>query len=152
MISHSQNELTNTPSLSIFPYQFCHFLCWFLSLSLILSFCGRNLASVLVLNRNSEPRVLGEGEKETSYCFARQKRPQQALKTVPPLRENRRWFYSLGVENRATDKDQGRFKFAVFFKAGGVSWPQDWCWWSSFVPEWRMLHQVVNIFHLLGGF
>ena len=30
-----------------------------------------------------------------------------------PLGEIRKWFYSLGVENRATEKDQGRDKLAV---------------------------------------
>ena len=43
----------------------------------------------------------------------------------PPLGENRREFYSLGVNNRARDKDQGRGKLALFFKAG-VKWSQDW--------------------------
>ena len=47
----------------------------------------------------------------------------------PPSGEIREWFYSLGGENRATDKDQGRDKFS-FFRAG-VEWPQDWFWGSS---------------------
>ena len=37
-------------------------------------------------------RVLGEVEKSSFYCFARQKRPQEAsaLKTVPSLGKNRK--------------------------------------------------------------
>lgn len=36
---------------------------------------------------------------------------------LPPLGEISEWFYSFGgVENRATDKDQGRSKLALFFK------------------------------------
>ena len=44
--------------------------------------------------------------------------PQQAkaLKTVPPFEGIGRWFYSLGIENRATDEDRGRGKFALFSK------------------------------------
>ena len=37
----------------------------------------------------------------------------------PPLGENRKWFHSLGVENRATDKDQGRCKLVFFFRVSG---------------------------------
>ena len=61
-----------------------------------------------VPNTNTD-RVLGKGEKKSLYCFARQRRPQQAnaLKTVPPLGETRRWAYSFAGENMATDKDQG---------------------------------------------
>ena len=57
-------------------------------------------------------------EKNSFYCFARQMGPQQAnaLHTMTPLGENRKWFYSLGVENRARDKDQGRGKLALSFK------------------------------------
>jgi len=42
----------------------------------------------VVLNRNVET-VFGEGEKNSLYCFAGQKRPPQAnaLKTVPPFEE-----------------------------------------------------------------
>ena len=70
-------------------------------------------------NRNTET-VLGEREKDSFYCFARQRRPQQAkaLKTLPLLGEIRMWFYSLGVENRAADKEQGRgivFLFLFLF-------------------------------------
>ena len=61
---------------------------------------------------------LGEGERSSFYCFARQRRPQQAsaLKTVPSLGDSRKVFSSLGVENRATDMDQGGCKLAFFFK------------------------------------
>ena len=73
----------------------------------------------LVPSRNAEIRVWGEGEKNSFCCFAIQGRPQQAnaLKTVSSFgRENSIWSYSLEVENRAADKDQGRGKLA-FFKA-----------------------------------
>ena len=45
------------------------------------------------------------------------------------MEEIRKWFYSLGVENRATD--QGRCKLSFFFKVGWCLGPQDWFWWSS---------------------
>ena len=50
---------------------------------------------------------MGEGEKGSFYCFARQRGPRQAnaLKTLSPLEEDRRRSCSLGVENRAADKD-----------------------------------------------
>ena len=46
--------------------------------------------------------------------------PQQvnALKTVTTVEGIKRWFYGWGVENRAIDKDQGRGKLALSFKAG----------------------------------
>lgn len=60
-----------------------------------------------------------------------------------------------GVDNRATDKDQGRGKLAFFFKAGvrrsgpGMGSGGPWGYHTMiFLLEWRML-QVVNIFHLL---
>ena len=56
----------------------------------------------------------------------------------------------MGVENRATGRDQGRGKLTLFLKAG-AQWLQDWVWLSSFLLERRMLHQGVNTFHLLGG-
>ena len=58
-------------------------------------------------------------EKKSFYCFARQRRVQQAnaLQTVPPLGEMGRCFYSLGVKNRAAHKDQGRGKLVLSFKA-----------------------------------
>ena len=54
--------------------------------------------------------------EEYLYCFARQLEPQQAnpLKTVSPLGERLRGFYSLGVKNRAIDMDQGRCELALF--------------------------------------
>ena len=48
-------------------------------------------------------RIWGKGEKNQLYCFASQSRPQQADVLCPPLGEIKRWFYSLGVENMATD-------------------------------------------------
>ena len=45
--------------------------------------------SPLVPSRNSET-VMGEGEKDSFYCFARQRKPQQAnaLKTVSSIGKN----------------------------------------------------------------
>ena len=59
-------------------------------------------------------------EKKTALCFARQREPWQAtaLKTVPPLGGRGRWVYSLGVQSRAIDKDQGGLELALFSKAG----------------------------------
>ena len=59
-------------------------------------------------------------EKNSLYCFARQRRPQQAnaLKSVPPFEREWRWSSSLGGESGATDKDQGRGELALFCKAG----------------------------------
>ena len=53
------------------------------------------------------------------YCFARQRRPQQAnaLKSVPLLGLGG-GFIVLGVENRAADKEQSRGKLGFFFRAG----------------------------------
>ena len=51
-------------------------------------------------------------------CQAKESTEVNALKTVPSLGEIRKWFYSLEVENRAKDKDQGRYKNVFFFKAG----------------------------------
>lgn len=62
-----------------------------------------------------------------------------------PLWENRKWFYSLGVENRATDKDQGRGKLVLFFKLV-LSGPRTDSWGPSFQNE----ECFINIFHLLG--
>ena len=63
-------------------------------------------------NRNAET-VFSEGEKGGS-----QRKPQRAnALRLPSLGEISEWFYSFGgVENRATDKDQGRSKLALFFK------------------------------------
>ena len=36
----------------------------------------------------------------------------------PLLEENRKGFYTLEVENRATNKDQGRCKLVLLFKSG----------------------------------
>ena len=50
------------------------------------------------------------------------------MKTECPLGEVRGWFYSLGVKNRATDKDKGLYQLSLFFKDGEC---------------------LINIFHLL---
>ena len=47
----------------------------------------------------------------------------------PVLGGIRKRIYSLGMEKRATDRDQFRCNL-VFFKFG-VYWPQDWFWGSS---------------------
>ena len=62
----------------------------------------------------------GVKEKKIVLLLCQAVRPEQAnaLKTVPPLGEIRRWFYSLGVRNKASDKDQGRGKLALSFKGG----------------------------------
>ena len=47
-----------------------------------------------LLKRNTETEFWVKEEKNSFYCFARQRRPQQAsaLKTAPPLEKNRREF------------------------------------------------------------
>ena len=47
-----------------------------------------------------------------------------ALKTVPTLGEIGRWFYSLGVKNRAANNGQYRCKLSLFFKAGDPSFQE----------------------------
>ena len=68
-----------------------------------------NLASAELKHRG---RVLGKGEKNSFYCFAGQRRPQQAnaLKTVPPppIETNCREFYSKKEKNRFSDWNQDR--------------------------------------------
>lgn len=51
-----------------------------------------------------------------------------ALKTALPLLQvSRRWFSSLGGENRVTDEEQGGGELALFFEACLVfRWFQDW--------------------------
>ena len=60
------------------------------------------------MNRNAGTEFWVKEEKNSFYCFSRQSKPQQAnaLETVPLLGENRRLSYSLGVENRAANKNQ----------------------------------------------
>ena len=72
-----------------------------------------------VLNTNMEMEFWVEGKK-IALLFGRQRQPQQTntLKTVSPLGENRRWFYSFGSRNKAVGRDQGRGKLALSFKAG----------------------------------
>lgn len=70
-------------------------------------------------NRNVETEVWVKGKKTALLlCQAKGATVATALKTVPPLEGFKRWFYSLGVENRAADKDQGRGKLALSSKAG----------------------------------
>ena len=79
-----------------------------------------------LLSCSVECLFFGGGEEKGVVFIALQRRPQQAsdLETVPSLGENRKGFYSLGVENGATDKEQGKCKLAFFLKAS-VYWPQD---------------------------
>ena len=62
-----------------------------------------------VPNTNTD-RVLGKGEKKSLYCFARQRRPQQAnaLKTVPPLGETRGGLTALQGKIRPQIRIRGR--------------------------------------------
>ena len=79
--------------------------------------------------KKSGDRVLGEVEKNSFYCFARQRRPQQAyaLKTVPFFErekdEVREWetgpqirirvdasLYSSGLASQSRDRFQRSFK------------------------------------------
>ena len=84
--------------------------------------------------------------KRWLYCFAGQRGPQQAnvLKTVPPLEGIRRWL-EWNIESQRRIRVEASLHCLSKLVFSG---PQDWFWWSSFFPEWRMLHQVV--FHLLG--
>ena len=65
-----------------------------------------------------------EKEKKVALLFCHAKGPQKAnaLKTVPLWTGLGGGFIVWGVENRAANKDQGRGKFALSFKAG-VQWP-----------------------------
>ena len=60
---------------------------------------------LLLLNRNLETEFWVKAEKNSFIALPGKGRSQQAnaLKTVPPLGEIGRWFYSLEVKNRATD-------------------------------------------------
>ena len=84
--------------------------------------------------------------KRWLYCFAGQRGPQQAnvLKTVLPLEGIRRWL-EWNIESQRRIRVEASLHCLSKLVFSG---PQDWFWWSSFFPEWRMLHQVV--FHLLG--
>ena len=67
--------------------------------------------------------VLGKGEKDSLYCFARQRKPQQAnaLKTVSSNGKNCEEFYSKKEKNRFLDRN----KHAFFFLWGNFSL-QNW--------------------------
>ena len=85
----------------------------------------------LVPHRNTETEFWVK-EKKFVLLLCQAKEGHSRLmpqRLCPPLGEIREWVYSLGGENRATDKDQGRGKFS-FFRAG-AEWPQDWFWGSS---------------------
>ena len=60
---------------------------------------GLSIQAALAVTSGWEGFWAGEGEQNSFYCFARQRRPQQAnaLKTAPPLGEKRRHFHSLGL-------------------------------------------------------
>ena len=77
---------------------------------------------------------MGEGEKNGFIALLSKGESQQTdtLKTVPPpWKRVGGGFIVWGVTDRATDKDQGRCKLSLFFKAG-VKWTRDWFWWSFF--------------------
>ena len=79
-----------------------------------------------VAKRNSFIALPGRGRSQQA----------SASKTVPPLGENKRWFFSLWVTNRAADKDQGRCTPAAFSKAGDPPFWNEECF--------------ITIFHFLG--
>ena len=66
-------------------------------------------------------RVLGEGEKNSFYRFARQRRPQQAnaLKTVPSLGEELQGVLSSKRrKNRVSGKNQGWWQICMLLSLG----------------------------------
>lgn len=65
----------------------------------------------------------GEGKNNSFYCFARQKKSQQAnaLRIVPSLGEGRRWSYSFRVDKGPQIRIQGSYKLSFFFMVG-VQW------------------------------
>ena len=69
-----------------------------------------NLIRVLrvVAKKKRGDRVLGEGEKDSFNCFARQRRPQQAnvLKAMPSIGKYCREFFSKKETNRFSDRHQ----------------------------------------------
>ena len=77
-----------------------------------------------VLNRNVEIRVLGEVEKRSFYCFARQRGPQwaNALKTVWPRLE-------------------GEVKSLIVFKEQRVISSWTFFWWVGCEVIGSQLHQ-----------
>lgn len=66
---------------------------------------------------------LGKREKDSFYCFARQRRPQQAnaLKTVPSIGKKYEDFYSKKEKNRFSDRNQDGDRHAFFFLWGNLS-------------------------------
>ena len=73
-----------------------------------------------VPNRNVEI-VLGKGKKKNRFTALPGKGGDSRLmpqRLGSPLGEIRKWFHSLGVENRATNKDQGRCRLSFFFRVG----------------------------------
>ena len=70
-------------------------------------------------SRNAD-RIMSEGEKDSFYCFAKQKRPQQtkALKTAPSIGQNCGEFYSQKEKNRFSDRNQERGEHTFFFLWG----------------------------------
>ena len=84
---------------------------------------------------------MGEGDKNSFIALPGKGGSQQAnaLKTVPPLGEVGRWFYSLGSEKWGSDK-RVEASLQSFQSWGSV------VWWSSF---WNK-EGFINIFYLLG--
>ena len=67
-------------------------------------------------SKNAETEFWAK-EKKVALLLCQENESWDAndLKTMPSLEENRKCFYSMEVENRATDKDKRRCKL-VFFK------------------------------------
>ena len=59
---------------------------------------------------------MGKGEKDSFYCFSRQRRVTQA-KTVPSFGKNFREFYRKKEKNRFSDRNQDWGRHAFF---GGI--------------------------------
>ena len=90
--------------------------------------------------------LLGKGAKEKKNTFIAlpDKGGHSQLmpwRLCPPLEENRKWFYSLGMENRTIDKDQGSTSLHSSSRlvichprtgSGGPSFCSEECSWSSF--------------------
>ena len=71
-------------------------------------------------NRDVETEFGVKEKKNSFYCFARQRRPQQAnaLKTVPSIGKNCREFFSKKEKNRFSYKNQDWGRHAFFFIGG----------------------------------
>ena len=80
--------------------------------------CCQNSASVLQCRMEMRRQILGWRRKRWFLLFCQAKEAVNALKTVPSLEGNKKWFHSLEVENWSADKDQGRCRLLLFFEDG----------------------------------